>query len=159
MGINVTNRRVNEGNVWVDFSWAGAGFVDRLNDLLREELIPVFEKMESRARQLVRVSSAGKAATKSGKHAGKTWTERGQVHLRDTIFGTVYKRKEAKGVIGILEAGNEDVIYAVMQEFGPVSGARTWAFTPYLRPAFNEYVKEAEAALQRAVEKLLKELP
>lgn len=132
-GVNVRNYRVVEGNVTIGMSWFGDVLVERLTELLIEELTPVFDKMVVRARQLCRV--------KSGT-------------LRDSIQSSVVARHDKTAVLGFLEAGDDDAFYAHFIEFGPVKGKRKWLFKPYLRPAFNEYIGEARAAIDRAVARL-----
>lgn len=51
------------------------------------------------------------------------------------------------------EWGSYGIEYAIFQEIGPVSGARNWSFTPYLRPSADEeyprLIDRIEARLKR----------
>lgn len=48
------------------------------------------------------------------------------------------------------EWGSYGVNYALFQEIGPVSGVRTWAYTPYLRPSRDaEYPKLVKRIKER----------
>lgn len=44
-----------------------------------------------------------------------------------------------QGLRAIGRWGSFDVNYAIFQEIGPVTGKRTWAFSPYLRPSADRW--------------------
>lgn len=57
--------------------------------------------------------------------------------------------RESGGAVTAGEFGSYGVAYAVYQELGPSGGTRTWAYTPYLRPARDaEYPRLGDRVAQ-----------
>jgi len=62
----------------------------------------------------------------------------------------MFKPAHYEGDMLVAEWGSFGIEYAIYQEIGPVSGSRSWAFTPYLRPARDaEYPHIVERIAKR----------
>lgn len=145
------NRIIQGGTVTIDFQWLGEGLEDRFSEILLEEWRPLFAKVEARAKQLCPVGSIAREGT------GPTSTRKPGT-LRKSIKTTVARRRDKTAVLGFAEAGNDDAYYAVFVEFGTQNGNRSMAPHPYLRPAFNENIGAIRTALDRAWQRLEREL-
>jgi hypothetical protein len=66
----------------------------------------------------------------------------------------MFKPAHYEGNTLVAEWGSYGIEYAIYQEIGPVSGSRSWAFTPYLRPARDaEYPSIVQRIAKRMVGK------